>query len=80
MAALSLAVVSRVYTELLYGRMRDLYGRASVVAVTVRATITASGLRVVLEGMASGRPVVATETPLAEYVIDGVTRTPDIAQ
>ena len=63
-----------VYTEQLNGRMRDLYRRASVVAVAVRPTIAPSGLTVVLEGMASGRPVVASGNPtLAEYVIDGVT-------
>jgi glycosyltransferase involved in cell wall biosynthesis len=51
-----------------------LYRRASVVAVAVRPTIKASGSTVVLEGMASGRPVVATANPgLAEFVIDGVT-------
>jgi glycosyltransferase involved in cell wall biosynthesis len=47
---------------------------AHMYVVAVRAKITASGLRVVLGGMASGRPVVATGNPaLAEYVIDGVT-------
>ena len=66
--------LGRVHTEQLHGRMRDLYRRASVVAVAVRPTIRASGSTVVLEGMASGRPVVVTGNPgLAEYVQDGVT-------
>lgn len=66
--------LGRVYTEQLNGRMRELYRRATVVAVAVRPTIAPSGLTVVLEGMASGRPVVASANPtLQEYVIDGVT-------
>jgi glycosyltransferase involved in cell wall biosynthesis len=66
--------LGRVHTGRLYGRMRELYRRASVVAVAVLPTISNSGATVILEGMASGRPVVATGNPgLAEYVIDGVT-------
>jgi glycosyltransferase involved in cell wall biosynthesis len=67
--------LGRVHKERLYGRMRDLYQRASVVAVAVHPTDSrASGSTVVLEGMASGRPVVATANPaLSEFVKDGVT-------
>jgi glycosyltransferase involved in cell wall biosynthesis len=67
--------LGRVFHERLYGKMRDLYQRASVVAVAVHpSTSRASGSTVVLEGMASGRPVVATANPaLAEFMIDGVT-------
>jgi len=51
-------------TERLYGRMRDLYRRSSIVAIAVRPNvITGSGLTVVLEAMASGRPVVMTGNP-----------------
>jgi glycosyltransferase involved in cell wall biosynthesis len=64
-----------VFHERLFGKMRDLYRRASVVAVAVHPSAArASGSTVVLEGMASGRPVVATANPgLAEFMIDGVT-------
>jgi glycosyltransferase involved in cell wall biosynthesis len=67
--------LGRVFHERLYGKMRDLYRRASVVAVAVHPSAArASGSTVVLEGMASGRPVVATANPaLAEFIIDGVT-------
>jgi len=67
--------LGQVFHERLYGKMRDLYQRASVVAVAVHPSAArASGSTVVLEGMASGRPVVATANPaLAEFMIDGVT-------
>jgi glycosyltransferase involved in cell wall biosynthesis len=67
--------LGQVFHERLYGKMRDLYRRASVVAVAVHPSAArASGSTVVLEGMASGRPVVATANPaLAEFIIDGVT-------
>ncbi|RRQ29115.1 glycosyltransferase [Rhodococcus sp. Eu-32] len=63
-----------VHTERLDGRMRNLYQRASVVALALRPTISGSGLTVVLEAMASGRPVVVTDNPgMSDYVEDGVT-------
>ncbi len=67
--------LGQVFHERLYGKMRDLYQRASVVAVAVHPSAArASGSTVVLEGMASGRPVVATANPaLAEFMVDGVT-------
>lgn len=62
------------HTERLDGRMRDVYRRASVVAVALRPSITGSGLSVILEAMASGRPVIATANPgIEDYVTDGVT-------
>ncbi|GAC69193.1 glycosyltransferase family 4 protein [Gordonia soli] len=64
----------RLYTERLDGRMRDLYRKASVVAVALTPTATGSGLTVVLEAMASGRPIVVTANPgIDEYVTDGET-------
>lgn len=63
-----------VHTERMDGRMRDLYRRSSLVAVALRPTISGSGLTVVLEAMASGRPVVVTDNPgMDDYVEHGVT-------
>ncbi|MBA0046988.1 glycosyltransferase family 4 protein [Mycobacteroides sp. LB1] len=66
-----------LHTERLYGRMRDLYRRSTLVAIAVRPNvITGSGLTVALEAMASGRPVVMTDNPgIAHYIrhdVDGV--------
>jgi glycosyltransferase involved in cell wall biosynthesis len=55
-------------------RMRDLYSRCSVVAVALRPNVVGSGLTVVLEAMASARPIVVTANPGIEaYVEHGVT-------
>jgi glycosyltransferase involved in cell wall biosynthesis len=56
-----------------YAELRDLYRRARVVVVPVnRGTDYAAGVNGILEGMACGRPVLASETPgLAGYVRDG---------
>ncbi len=63
-----------VYTERMNGRMRDLYRRSTLVAIALKPTLTGSGLTVVLEAMASGRPVVVTDNPgVAEYVEHGRT-------
>jgi glycosyltransferase involved in cell wall biosynthesis len=62
------------HTERLDGRLRDVYRRASVVAVALKPSITGSGLSVMLEAMSSGRALVATANPgIEEYVRDGVT-------
>jgi glycosyltransferase involved in cell wall biosynthesis len=54
--------------------LRDLYGRASIVAVATRQNLHASGMTVALEAMAVGRPVVATNTPgMSDYVRHGET-------
>ena len=56
------------------GRMRDLYRRSSVVAIALHPTVTGSGLTVVLEAMASGRPVIAYGRGGAlDTVVDGET-------
>ncbi|MGJ9423785.1 glycosyltransferase family 4 protein [Aeromicrobium sp. CF3.5] len=63
-----------LHTERMGGRMRDLYARSSVVAVALRPTPTGSGLTVVLEAMASGRPLVVTANPgISDYVVHGET-------
>jgi glycosyltransferase involved in cell wall biosynthesis len=63
-----------LYTGRMGGRMRDLYGRSTVVAIALRPTRTGSGLTVVLEAMASGRPLVVTDNPgMSDYVEHGVT-------
>lgn len=54
--------------------MRALYARAEVVAVAVTPNLHVSGMSVLLEAMACGRPVVATDTPgMSEYVADRET-------
>nr|WP_052477552.1 glycosyltransferase family 4 protein [Kibdelosporangium sp. MJ126-NF4]CEL12747.1 Glycosyltransferase [Kibdelosporangium sp. MJ126-NF4]CTQ93507.1 Glycosyltransferase (EC 2.4.1.-) [Kibdelosporangium sp. MJ126-NF4] len=61
-------------TGLTEGRIRDLYQRASVVAIATRPNVHASGLTVTLEAMASGRPVVIPDTPgLTDYVCNEQT-------
>jgi glycosyltransferase involved in cell wall biosynthesis len=52
------------------GQIRDLYARASVVAIATTPNVHASGLTVTLEAMACGRPVVIPDTPgLTDYVV-----------
>lgn len=52
--------------------LRQLYARASVVAVATRPNLHVSGLTVSLESMATGRPVVISETPgIGDYIRDG---------
>ncbi len=54
--------------------MRTLYARATAVALCVTPNLHLSGLTVVLEAMAAGRPVVVTEMPgIRDYVVDGET-------
>jgi glycosyltransferase involved in cell wall biosynthesis len=52
--------------------MRELYQRSQVVVVALRPNLHVSGVTVALEAMASGRPVIVTDTPgMADYVADG---------
>lgn len=54
--------------------VRDCYRRASVVALSLHPTRQGSGLTVILEAMASARPVVVSDNPgLDDYVINGET-------
>ncbi|WP_168626101.1 glycosyltransferase family 4 protein [Cryobacterium sp. BB307] len=54
-----------------HAALRDEYARASVVAVATRPNLHVSGMTTVLEGMASARPVVLSDTPgAADYVAD----------
>ncbi|AKS30607.1 glycosyltransferase family 4 protein [Mycolicibacterium goodii] len=63
-----------LYRGRMDGRMRDLYRRASVVAIALKPTFSGSGLTVALEAMSSGRPVVMTDNPgIGDYVEHGVT-------
>lgn len=60
--------------DLSHGQIRDLYARAAVVAVATTPNVHASGLTVMLEAMASGRPVVIPDTPgLTDYIVVGQT-------
>ncbi len=64
--------LGRLHTGRLDGRMRDLYRRSSVVAIALHPTVTGSGLTVVLEAMASGRPVIVTANPgIDDYLTHG---------
>lgn len=63
----------RVVRRLDHLELRELYARASVVAVAARHNLHVSGMTVSLESMATGRPVVVTGTPgMQAYVEDGV--------
>ena len=54
--------------------LRSMYAHASVVAVATRPNLHVSGLTVSLEAMATGRPVVITESPgMDDYLDDGGT-------
>ncbi len=54
--------------------LRELYARASVVAVATKPNLHVSGLTVSLEAMATGRPVVITASPgMDDYLRDGST-------
>lgn len=54
--------------------VRGCYARASIVCVALHPTRQGSGLTVILETMASGRPLVVTDNPgLSDYVRHGET-------
>ncbi|GAA0450195.1 glycosyl transferase [Paractinoplanes deccanensis] len=62
------------HTALTHPQMRALYGRGAVVAVALRPNLHVSGISVILEAMACGRPVVVSDTPgMRDYVTHGST-------
>lgn len=60
--------------ELTHVDLRELYARASVVAVATRPNMHVSGMTVLLEAQATARPVVVSRTDgITDYVGDGIT-------
>lgn len=63
-----------VVQRMSHADLRDLYATASVVATATRPNLHVSGMTVTLEALATGRPVVNTDTPgMSQYVADGRT-------
>lgn len=63
--------VERYFTHL---ELRELYSAASVITIATLPNLHVSGMTVALEAMATGRPVVITESPgMKEYVVHGET-------
>jgi glycosyltransferase involved in cell wall biosynthesis len=63
-----------VHARRMNAAMRGLYRRSTVVAIALNPNPQGSGLTVALEGLASGRPVVATDNPgMDSYVEHGRT-------
>lgn len=63
-----------VHARRMNAAMRGLYRRSSIVALALRPNPVGAGLTVALEGLASGRPVVATDNPgMDTYVEHGRT-------
>ena len=64
----------QVVPHLSHLELREMYRRASVVAVATRPNLHVSGMTVSLEAQATGRPVVLTDTAgTSDYVADGTT-------
>ena len=60
--------------RLTHRELRDLYARATVVAIATRPNLHVSGMTVMLEAMATARPVVLTGSPgVEDYATDGET-------
>jgi glycosyltransferase involved in cell wall biosynthesis len=59
-----------VHARRMNAAMRGLYQRSTVVAIALRPNPVGAGLTVALEGLASGRPVVATNNPGMETYVD----------
>jgi glycosyltransferase involved in cell wall biosynthesis len=67
------AELGTLHARRMGGQMRQVYRQSTVVAVALSPNKVGSGLTVVLEAMASGRPVVVTANPgMAGYVEHGV--------
>ncbi|WP_046014228.1 glycosyltransferase family 4 protein [Microbacterium sp. SA39] len=63
-----------VVQRMTHRELRELYGTASVVATATRPNLHVSGMTVTLEALATGRPVVNTDTPgMGQYVAEGRT-------
>lgn len=72
--ALSMDPRIRVLKHLTHLELREMYARASVVAIATRPNLHVSGMTVSLESMATARPVVLTGSPgMKDYVSDGTT-------
>ncbi|WP_218683464.1 glycosyltransferase family 4 protein, partial [Microbacterium sp. BF1] len=64
----------RVVDRMSHRELRELYATASVVATATRPNLHVSGMTVTLEALATGRPVVNTDTPgMTQYVAEGET-------
>lgn len=59
-----------VHARRMNAAMRGLYRRSTIVAIALRANPVGAGLTVALEGLASGRPVVATDNPGMDHYVD----------
>ncbi|MEJ2868892.1 glycosyltransferase family 4 protein [Actinomycetospora sp. OC33-EN08] len=59
-----------VHARRMNAAMRGLYQRSTVVAIALRPNPVGAGLTVALEGLASGRPVVATDNPGMDHYVD----------
>lgn len=63
-----------IVPRMTHGELRELYATASVVATATRPNLHVSGMTVTLEALATGRPVVNTDTPgMGQYVSEGRT-------
>ena len=62
--------VEVVHARRMNAAMRGLYQRSTVVAIALRPNPVGAGLTVALEGLASGRPVVATDNPGMDTYVD----------
>jgi glycosyltransferase involved in cell wall biosynthesis len=68
------AALGRRTPSLTHRELRAAYAEAAVVAVALHPNLHVSGVTVVLEAMASERPVVVTRTPgMSDYVVHGET-------
>lgn len=63
-----------VVRRLSHAELREMYAKATVVAIATKPNLHVSGMTVSLEAAATGRPVVITKTPgMTDYVLEGKT-------